>query len=224
MPDGTIVSPTTPQEARDALVKFITDDPAAQYDEHTDAEVKTKVNILLGRITASTIDDMRTAVGATFEPDGRRRVINPYGTLVKEQHVFSKDENGTINVRHSIRMDKPTLPMINKESGNPWAFSGDNNSYFEASMHVSFPADNFNQLARADWSQLDTADVIDAMDGGPGNKAPHRYEKIPRLVYDDFRFTGEVSMSFCLHADALQSAPRESDQFVARWRRQEDPV
>ena len=224
MSNGTIVAPTTPQEARDALVQFITDDPAARYDEHTDPEVKIKVNILLGRMTASTIGDMTTAVGAAFEPEGKRRVINPYGNLVKEQHVFSKDENGTVNVRHSIRIDKPILPMINKEHGNPWAFSGDDNSYFEASMHVSFPADNFNRLARADWSQLDTSDVIEAVDGGPGNKAPRRYEKIPGLVYDDFRFTGEVSMSFRLHADALQSAPMESNQFVVRWHRHEDPV
>jgi hypothetical protein len=222
--DGTVLSPTSAAEARDALVKFITDNPAAHYDEHMNADLKTKVNILMESMTASTLFDMNTSFGAAFEPEGKRRVINPYGTISKEQHVFSKDENGTINVSHSLRMDKPILPMINKETGSPWAFSGDANSYFETSMQVTYPADNFNALARADWSQLDSTDVLKAVDGGPGDKAPHRYEKIPESVSDAYRFTGDVSMSFSLHVDALQPNSMESDQFVRRWHRHEDPV
>ena len=114
--------------------------------------------------------------------------------------------------------------MINKDTGCPWAFSGDDNSYYETSLQVTFPADNFNALARADWSQLDTTDMIKAIDDGPGDKAPHRFETLSGLVPEAYRFKGDVSMSFSLHVDALKPEPWESDQLVKRWRRHEDPI
>ena len=222
--DGTVVSPKSPQEARNALVKLITDDPFATYNEYTDPEVKTKVNILLDRMTAESVEDMKTAVGAAFEPEGKRRVINPYGVAVKEKNVFSKDENGAITVSQTIRVARPNFAMINKDSGAPWVYSGDDNSFFEASLSVTFSADNLDGLARADWTQLDSTELLTAIDSGPGDKAPHRYEKIPDSVPEAYRFTGDVSMTFNLHADTIKPDPLQSNQFVDRWKLHMDPV
>ncbi len=201
MDDGTPEKPQTPAEARDAFVKFITGDPNAEYKNVTDVQLKTKVHILMTCIEQATASTVGIAFGTAMDPAGAKAPIT-YGGDQEEKYVLSKDENGAITINYKLH-HSPLIVVFNDEGG---LATTDANASLDSTLAITFPADDLDRLASANWSKLASPIDLRALEK---SKTPHKYETLQRSFDDDkspykpFSFQGEVSTSTSLHIDSL---------------------
>ncbi len=201
MDDGTPVSPKTTGDARDAFVKFITGDPNAEYKNVTDAKLKTKVHILMSCIHQAAGSSVGYAFGIALDPNGAKAPLS-FGGESFEKYVLSKDENGAITVSYKLHH---TSPVVIFNNANALATS-DADASLDAVLDVTFSAEDFDGLARANWSELRTPSDLRALEK---SGTPHKYEAIQSQIEDEkgpynaFSFKGEVRTATVLHIDTL---------------------
>ena len=206
MGGGTSVSPQTPKEVRDTLVRFVTGNPNATFEAldnnvEEDVRVKTKVHLIMCCMHQGAGADIGKAFGASFDPKGVKLPFSMGGGRLDtvQQFTVSKDEKGAITVGYSLHFASPNLVLLMAKQGLDGIAMTEDGATLDASMEVTFPAENFDALARADWSQLKTKDVRQT----EASDAPGKFASLPDKVEEQFRFKGDVSTSFVLRAETL---------------------
>ena len=201
MDDGTTVSPTTPKEARDALVRFITGDPNAEFELVRDDKLKTKVHLLMCCMHQAAGADIAKAFGTAFDSKGVKSPFASGGGQVDtiQKFTVSKDEKGAITVNFRLHSISPSIALLMPRTKFDGLATTEQDATLDASMEVTFSPENFNELASADWAHLDTDDLRNA----EKSDKPHKFATLPNKVKEQYRFTGDVRTSFSLHAETL---------------------
>ena len=206
LPDGNFISPQTLEEGRDALVKFVTGNQTAKFSDLSDAneqhvKIKTKIQILMCLLHQASGDTATRSAGLAFNPGQEmpRLFCSQGGGSMEQGFVVARDEKGAITIDYKLHYSSP-LVQITDEKSNLGHNSTDANSTADYSMHITIPADNLDTLAGAGWANFKSADALVAKENGAD---PTRFETLQGEAPDEFHFTGDVKLSFSLHANAV---------------------
>ena len=198
--DGTLISPKTPTEVRDALVKFMTGNPDAKFSDVTDDKLKAKAHILMSCMHQAAGADVARAFGIGFDPKGvKAPFLMAGGKDTIQNFTVSKDEKGAITVGYALHFDSPNLVL----NIAPYPMGGmvrtEDSATLDASLEVTFQPDALDKLATTDWSTLESSDLRKV----EHSTADHAIEKMQENVPEKFRFTCDVNASFSIHADTF---------------------
>ncbi len=199
LPDGTVTSPKTLEEGRDALVKFVTGNQTAKYSDLSDAneqhvKIKTKIQILMSLLHQGNADTATRSAGLAFRPGQEMpRVLCSQGGGTKEQSfVVARDEKGAITIDYKLRFSSP-LVQLTDEAMNMIPMATDASSTADYSMQITIPADNLDTLAGAGWASFKSTDDLVVKENGAD---PTRFATLQNDAPEEFHFTGDVSLSF----------------------------
>ena len=201
--DGTVIAPTSLKDGRDALLRLITGDPDAEYTADMDVALKRKVNILTSLLHQSCGEIVTASVGISFSPE------DPLPHLLCSQgesdsgarvqtFVVSKDDNGAITINYNLHYNSPSVQTF--DGVEILGRHTDGTSAADYSLSVTIPKDNLETLSKCDWEHFGLVSDLTAKEAGT---AADRFETLQKDVPKEFRFTGDVSLSFSLRANQL---------------------
>ena len=200
--DGTTIAPNSGLEGRDALAKLVTGDSSARYDGLRDDKTKTKVQLLMCCLHQGMGDTVTRGVGLAYRLDQQfpRVLLTQGGGARAHNYVISKAPNGDIKIGYNLRFTSPSLQLV--DDANMMVKSTTQDSTAEFSLEITIPPDNLEKLSGAGWSTFKGGDALSAKENGAD---PQRFETLQNDVADEFRFTGDVSLSFSVRADELKA-------------------
>lgn len=198
--DGTVMAPSSPKEGRDALVKFITGDPRAEYAPNLDVKLKRKVNILMALLHQGCGEIATASAGLSFSPEDAlpHLLCSQGGGSRVHSYVVSKDDNGAITINYKLHFQAPSVQTYDGMEVN--GRNTDDTSTADYSLSVTLPSGNLDTLSKCDWEHFGQVSDLTAKEA---SQASDRFETIQEDVPKDFRFTGDVSLSFSLRANQL---------------------
>lgn len=197
--DGKKQLPKNYSEAREDLLKFVTGDDAATWQTASKAD-KTKVAIMMACVNQGTYAIVRQAMWEAID-ETRQSTLSPFD-LTNETGAknwtfdFSRADNGDIKVRmYNRRNYSVAITWDAQRHMNATGISSD--SFEEFDCEVTFPADNLDNLSRADWRRYDpkkATDIYDKMGDSPKSRE-RQADTVPKAL----RFAGMADMAIHLH-------------------------
>ena len=198
---GRVQLPRDFRQARDTLVRFVANEPYATWDTASIVD-KTKVRILMGTINQGMYAMLRQGLWEALD-ETRQSSESPFDLTNEKgekQWTFelSREANGDIKVKmHSLRHYTAGLTWDAQRKMNITEISS--RSFEEFDCEVTFPVDNMNQLARADWSRFNPKKVDDIFK--KMGDTPKSRERQAKSVPREFRFAGKAEMSVHFHIE-----------------------
>ena len=197
--DGKRQLPKNYGEARDDLLKFVTGNAAATWQNASKAD-KTKVAIMMACVNQGTYAVAQLAMLDAID-ETRQSALSPFDFMNEKgaqnwTFEFSRADNGDIKVRmYSRRNYCGAVTCDAQRNMNITDISED--SFEEFDCEITFPADNLDSLSRADWRRYDpkkAKDIYDKMGDTPKSR-----ERQAATVPKSLRFAGTADMSLHLH-------------------------
>ena len=191
--------PKNYEEAREDMLKFLTNDPDATW-ETADNAAKTKVRIFTAFVHQSMPQIVRQGMWEALDETGESsrspfELTNEAGDK-QWTFEFCRAENGDIKVNMHIRINY-TAALTWDAKGTLSANDISKRSFEEYDCEVTFPADNLDNLSKADWRRYDpkkATDIYNRMDDTPKSR-----QRQANTVPNDLRFAGTADMSLHLH-------------------------
>ena len=200
------------ETARNELAQFVTGDPKATYETLKNDEDKAKVHMLMSLISQETekagedgtkhaMDKRESDAGFQFDGYSKQDVASGKGSHAERTYVIEKRADGGIDMHYN--MDKP-IKGVDDGTTDGDGYPVGEGSKFMCKMDYTLKGDEFNRLAKLDYSKFDDSEgykIFNRKVDMPDGTRQFREKKLEKVVdsfAQEFKVNADCNMDFAL--------------------------
>ncbi len=175
--------------ARDKLVRFITGNDDDTFEGATES-VKRQTGLLMSFLNQYTATSIMTAFVNTTEGEGVNVQFAGATTGRAETELdftLSRTAEGDIQITLGKSLGASGISLTDKDGNQMYFLDGDT-SRCRVGMEITLPADNFREVAEADWTALD----YDAFEAAPDGDTDAQLALIPEQLRLNAKITASA--------------------------------
>ena len=200
------------ETARNELAQFVTGDDEATYETLKNDEDKAKVHMLMSLISQETekagedgtkhaMDKRESDAGFQFDGYGKQDLASGKGSPAERTYVIEKRADGGIDMHYN--MDKP-IKGVDDGTTDGDGYPVGAGSKFMCKMDYTLKGDEFNRLAKLDYSKFDDSEgyqIFNRKVDMPDGTRQFREKKLEKVVdsfAQEFKVNADCNMDFAL--------------------------